>query len=317
MPAKRAASQEVVGYWGNGDGKDLKDYCGSDSGYDIIVMSFISNYGNGAAPSGGFNEPSSYCQINSDGSGDCPTLAADMKTCQSNGKKLILSLGGGGASGTLASNADGEGVAYSLWNSYGNPQFKDSGDNSPRPFGDIAVDGFDLDVERSDGQEYYVALINKLREYFARDTSKTRYITGAPQCVLPEANMGKMIDGAAFDKLFVQFYNNYENCDASNYVNGPQAEGAAFNYDDWVTYLNGTPSKNAQVYVGIPASPEAAASQSYIDPQNLPKLTQYMSGKDKYAGIMFWEAAESDKYSNNGCDFAQEVSHIFKTGGVC
>jgi len=314
-----STTNEVVAYWGNGDGKDLREYCTDSSGIDVVVLSFIDQYGDGKAPSGGFNEPSDgYCTINGDGSGSCPNLASDIKECQSKGKKVILSVGGGGAPGTLSSTGDAQGVAYSLWNSYGNPDFKDSGDSSPRPFGDAFVNGFDFDIETTSGESHYAALIQKLQSYFTRDSSNQYLITGAPQCVLPEANMGNIIENAAFDRLWVQWYNNYQDCDASNYVYGPQAEGASFNYDQWTNYLSGTPSRNAKILVGLPASKTAAASQSWIDPKDLPKLVDYVQDKPMFGGIMFWEASESDKYQGaNSCNYAQEVSNILKTGGTC
>jgi chitinase len=228
-----------------------------------------------------------------------------------------MALGGGGAPGTLNSENDAKGVAYSLWNSYGNPQFKDSGDNSPRPFGDVFVNGFDIDVEKSDGNTYYQYMINELRSYFERDTANQYYITGAPQCPLPEANMETMIEHAQFDYLWVQFYNNEQNCDAAVYVYGPKYEGATFNYDAWIDYVKGTPSENAKFLVGIPASSTAAHSVSYIQPPDLPKLIDYVKNKPQFSGIMFWEASESDKYSKNGCNFAQEVRSVLDTGSTC
>ena len=114
-----------------------------------------------------------------------------------------------------------------------------------------------------------------------------------------------------------RFYNNYQSCDASNYVYGPQADGASFNYDQWTSYLAGTPSKNAKLLVGIPGSQSAAESQSWIQPKDLPKLVNYVKDKSLFGGIMFYEASESDKLNDNGCNFAQEVSSVLKTGKTC
>ena len=60
-----------------------------------------------------------------------------------------------------------------MWNSYGNPAFKDDGSTSPRPFGDVFVNGFDLDIENSNGETNYQYLVNKLQGYFAKDTGNT------------------------------------------------------------------------------------------------------------------------------------------------
>lgn len=70
----------------------------------------------------------------------------------------------------------------------------------PRPFGDVCLDGFGFDVESifHEGQkrkehEYYGTMINKLRTNYAEDESKTYYISGAPQCVIPDAHLAHAI----------------------------------------------------------------------------------------------------------------------------
>lgn len=78
-----------------------------------------------------------------------------------------------------------------------------------RPFGDVYVNGFDFDIELNNGySQYYPAMIATLRENFLSDPDHTYYITGAPQCPIPEPNMGVIIGNATFDYLWVQWYNN-------------------------------------------------------------------------------------------------------------
>lgn len=78
-----------------------------------------------------------------------------------------------------------------------------------RPFGDVYVNGFDFDIELNNGySQYYPAMIATLRDAFATDPDNTYYITGAPQCPIPEPNMGVIIGNATFDYLWVQWYNN-------------------------------------------------------------------------------------------------------------
>lgn len=85
--------------------------------------------------------------------------------------------------------------------------------------------------------QYYPSMIDTLRANFESDPDNTYYITGAPQCPIPEPNstwyfnialliwdlltiedlifkntVGIIIENAVFDYLFVQFYNN------NNYV---------------------------------------------------------------------------------------------------
>ncbi len=68
----------------------------------------------------------------------------------------------------------------------------------PAAFGKNFVDGFDFDIELSSGAAHYPAMISTLRSKFATDPGNKYYITGAPQCPIPEPNMGTMIQNAVF-----------------------------------------------------------------------------------------------------------------------
>jgi chitinase len=81
--------------------------------------------------------------------------------------------------------------------------------------------------------------------------------------------------------------------------------------------LSGTPSSAAKLFVGIPASEGAAASQSFIQPGDLHTLYDNVKDKPMFSGIMFWEAGESDTINDNGCTFAQSVKSVFTTGNSC
>lgn len=47
----------------------------------------------------------------------------------------------------------------------------------PRPFGDVILDGIDLDIEGG-AATGYAAFANQLRQFYALDNSKTYYIAG-------------------------------------------------------------------------------------------------------------------------------------------
>lgn len=65
------------------------------------------------------------------------------------------------------------------------------------------------DIELNNGySQYYPAMISTLRQNFGTDPNNKYYITGAPQCPIPEPNMGIIIGNATFDYLWIQFYNN-------------------------------------------------------------------------------------------------------------
>ncbi|KAI1132326.1 putative endochitinase CHI2 [Nemania abortiva] len=313
-----SGAQNVV-YWGqNGGGtienNDLSAYCTSDAGIDILVLSFLYQWGGGnTIPSGTIGQS---CFIANSGEGqNCDALASAIKTCQGNGVTIILSLGGASGSYSLASSDEAKTIGQYLWDSYGN-----SGSTSvQRPFGDVFVNGFDFDLEANRGNQYYPDMISTLRDNFKSDSSNTYYITGAPQCPIPEPNMGVVIDSAQFDYLWPQFYNN------NNYtypcalpING----NAPFNYDQWLTYTAGTPSKDAKIFVGVPAAPLGANGSPtgetyYATPDQLAGIVSDIKSESRFGGIMMWSAGFSDSNVNGGCNYAQQARSILDSGSPC
>jgi len=318
LPRQAPGAQNVV-YWGqNGGGtienNDLSTYCTSTSGIDVIVLAFLYQFGsNGNIPSGTIGQS---CFISNSGQGqNCEALTSAIATCKSAGVKIILSLGGASSSYTLQSDAQAQQIASYLWDSYGN-----SGNTTvQRPFGKNFVDGFDFDIELSSGAAHYPAMISTLRSKFATDPGNKYYITGAPQCPIPEPNMGTMIQNAVFDYLFVQFYNN------NNYTYPcalPFNGNAPFNYDQWVTFTSTTQSSNAKIFIGVPAAPLAAnggpgGATYYITPDQLSSLVSEYKSNTRFGGIMMWSAGFSDSNVVNGCTYAQQAHAILSTGSPC
>ncbi|KAL1988822.1 hypothetical protein VTN96DRAFT_7706 [Rasamsonia emersonii] len=308
--ATGTGAQNVV-YWGqNGGGivenNDLATYCTSTSGIDIIVLAFLYEWGNGVTiPSGTIGQS---CYISTSGEGqNCDDLAKAIDTCKANGVKVILSLGGASGSYSLQSQEQAETIGQNLWEAYGN-----AGNGSvPRPFGSTFVNGWDFDIEANSGNQYYQYLIAKLRSNFASDPSNTYYITGAPQCPIPEPNMNVIVTNAQFDYLWIQFYNN-PGCS----VNGN------INFDQWKTNIANTPSANAKLFIGVPASPLGATgtesgAQYYLQPSALASLVGQYQSDPAFGGVMMWNAGFSDSNVNNGCTYAQEAKHILTTGSPC
>ncbi|KAI1774215.1 putative endochitinase CHI2 [Hypoxylon cercidicola] len=319
LTSRQAPGAQNVVYWGqNGGGtienNDLSTYCTSTSGIDIIVLAFLYSWGAGGdIPSGTVGQS---CFISNSGQGqNCDALSSAITTCQSVGIKVILSLGGATSSYSLSSQAEAESIGNYLWNAYGNS----GNSNVQRPFGDVIIDGFDFDIEVNRGSEYYQYMISTLRSNFASDSSKTYYITGAPQCPIPEPNMGEIIGNSTFDYLWPQFYNN------NNYtypcalpING----NAPFNYDEWVSWTAGTPSANAKIFLGVPAAPLAAnggpgGATYYATPDQLASIVNDYKSDSRFGGVMMWSAGFSDSNVNNGCNYAQQVKNILVSGSPC
>src|SRR5271168_4160226 len=122
-------------------------------------------------------------------------MGEDINTCQAAGKKILLSLGG--ASGSYGFTSDSQAMSFAdeLWNLFG------GGSSSTRPFGDTVIDGFDLDIEGG-STTGYAAFVTRMRENYANDTSKSYYISGAPQCPLPDAYLNSALTTSFFDFIF-------------------------------------------------------------------------------------------------------------------
>jgi chitinase len=136
-----AAGALNVVYWGqNGGGtienNDLSSYCDSSSGIDVLVLSFLYEYGNGNTIASGTIGQS--CYISPQGQPQqCDDLAAAVATCKSNGVKIILSLGGAAGAYSLSSSDEAATIGQNLWDAWGNA----ANGSVPRPFGSTFVDG--------------------------------------------------------------------------------------------------------------------------------------------------------------------------------
>jgi chitinase len=311
MLQSRAPGGEVAVYWGqNGGGtienNDLSTYCTSSSGIDIIILSFLYEYGNGNNIASGTIGQSCYISPQGEPQ-ECDALATAISTCKSNGVKVILSLGGASGAYSLQSQSEAETIGQNLWEAYGHT----ANGSVPRPFGTTFVNGWDFDIESNSGNEYYQYMISKLRSNFASDSSNTYYITGAPQCPIPEPNMEEIITNATFDYLWVQFYNN-PSCSNPNEIN----------YDAWVDLITGGPSADAKIFIGVPASTTAATGTSsgagyYFEPSALASLVSEHDTNAHWGGIMMWSAGFSDANVIDGCTYAQEAKSILDTGSPC
>lgn len=313
LKTRQAPGAQNAVYWGatNNENDNLSTYCTSGSGIDIVILSFLDIYGaTGNFPAGNIGNT---CYVGTDGVPQlCSDLASSIATCQAAGKKVILSLGGAASSYSLQSQSQAVTIGQYLWNAYGN-----SGNTTvQRPFGSVFVNGFDFDIELDAGNQYYQYMISTLRSNFASDPKNTYYITGAPQCPIPEPNMGEIISSSQFDYLWIQFYNNNPTCSLGLPGDGP------FNFNDWVTFISTTPSKNAKLFIGAPASTlgsngNSGGAKYYATPAQLASVVDSTKSSPYFGGIMLWDAGYSDSNVANGCNYAQEAKNILLTGSPC
>nr|P23472.2 RecName: Full=Hevamine-A; Includes: RecName: Full=Chitinase; Includes: RecName: Full=Lysozyme; Flags: Precursor [Hevea brasiliensis]CAA07608.1 chitinase [Hevea brasiliensis] len=266
-------------YWGqNGNEGTLTQTC-STRKYSYVNIAFLNKFGNGQTP-----------QINLAGhcnpaAGGCTIVSNGIRSCQIQGIKVMLSLGGGIGSYTLASQADAKNVADYLWNNFL------GGKSSSRPLGDAVLDGIDFDIEHG-STLYWDDLARYLSAYSKQ--GKKVYLTAAPQCPFPDRYLGTALNTGLFDYVWVQFYNNppcqYSSGNINNIINS---------WNRWTTSINA-----GKIFLGLPAAPEAAGS-GYVPPDVLiSRILPEIKKSPKYGGVMLWSKFYDDKngYSSSILD---------------
>ncbi|CAI5755498.1 unnamed protein product [Candida verbasci] len=256
----------IAAYWGQNAGGNqgsLASYCQSNSA-DIIILSFLNDF-----PKIGLNFANACSDTFSDGLLHCPQIGQDIKTCQQQGKIILLSLGGATGNYGFSSDSDAASFAETLWN-----KFLESSD-SERPFDDAIVDGFDFDIENKQ-QTGYVALANSLKSYFAKG-SKKYYLSASPQCPYPDESVGDLMSSVDLDFAFIQFYNNYCSLDKQ------------FNWDTWANYANG---KNIKLFLGLPGSPSSAGS-GYVDISKVQRVIPTIKSGKNFGGVSLWDISST------------------------
>ncbi|XP_058106588.1 acidic endochitinase-like [Magnolia sinica] len=266
-------------YWGqNGNEGTLAETCGTGN-YDFVNLAFLSSFGNGRTPQLNL---AGHCDPYSNG---CTGLSDDIRTCQDQGVKVILSIGGGAGSYSLASADDARQVAEYLWDNYL------GGQSSSRPLGDAVLDGIDFDIEGGTN-EHWDDLARDLSSYSSK--GKKVYLTAAPQCPFPDAWVGGALETGLFDNVWVQFYNN----PPCQYTSGEVG-----NLDDaWKQWTSSI--KATKIFLGLPAAPEAAGSGFIPTGDLTSKVLPLLKDSSKYGGVMLWS-----KYYDDQTGYSAAIKH--------
>jgi chitinase len=203
----------------------------------------------------------------------CDDIARGINECQRLGKKVLLSHGGALGNYGFPSDEVARTYAQTSWDLFL------GGKHSHRPFTTAVLDGIDLDIEGGSASGYS-AYVRRLRELMNADKSRKWYITGAPQCIFPDAYMGpapgRMLGDVPnlFDYLFVQFYNN--SC-------------AGHNPDVMVSTFNQWARVGPKIMVGLPAA--LGAGGGFVDRNALAPLLNRVKGSPAFGGVMLWDAS--------------------------
>uniref|UniRef100_A0ACD5VX38 Uncharacterized protein n=1 Tax=Avena sativa TaxID=4498 RepID=A0ACD5VX38_AVESA len=261
--AAGARAGSIAIYWGqNGNEDSLAETCATGN-FKFVNVAFLYTFGMGQTP---LLNLAGHCDPASNG---CTFLAAQVKSCQSRGVKVLLSIGGGVGSYGLSSVADAKNVSRYLWDNYL------GGKSTSRPLGDAVLDGVDFDIE-SGNSAHWDDLARELKQLST--PYRPVYLAAAPQCPFPDASLGPAIDKGLFDFVWVQFYNNPP-CQFNASAGVGNLESA---WNRWTRI----PAK--QVFLGLPAAPDAAGS-GFIQPSDLiSTVLPVVKKSGKYGGIMLW-----------------------------
>ncbi|KAJ3905402.1 glycoside hydrolase [Lentinula edodes] len=297
----------LVAYWGqNSYGAthtsdtanwqtNLAHYCQDDT-VDVFPLAFLDVFfGIGSLPEINFantcNDVDDAVFPGSD-LANCQFMATDIQTCQAAGKIITLSMGGATGADTFTSESQAEDFADLIWDLFL------GGTSSTRPFGDAVLDGIDLDIEGG-GTANFAAFVTRIRT-LAEGASKAYYITGAPQCPFPDANLDTVLNAVGFDAVYVQFYNNY--CEVSNY--NVAGDWDFSSWDNWAKTTS--PNPDVKIYIGAPAS-STAATNGYADASALSTILQATKATySSFGGAMLWDISQA--YANGRFDQAVKTA---------
>ncbi|KAK1755479.1 carbohydrate-binding module family 1 protein [Echria macrotheca] len=280
------AQNNIAVYWGQnsanraGSQQRLGAYC-SNTPVNIIPLAFLNNIKSPTLVN--FASASDSCTP-FPGSQllRCPEIEADILSCQSAGKTLLLSLGGATyTEGGFSSPSEASAWADTIWAMFG-PVSSSSGN---RPFGGAVVDGFDFDFEAA--TQNMVPFASRLRTLMDAETARSGrrfFLAAAPQCPFPDLAMDSILESVPLDFVSVQFYNNY--CGAA-----AAGGGNNFNFGTWDAWASAR-GNGVKVLLGVPGSPSAAGSGYVSAPQLVAGVIAQARRYPSFGGVMVWDMSQ-------------------------
>ena len=137
-------------------------------------------------------------------------------------------------------------------------------------------------------------------------------LSAAPQCYMggPRYVLKDLIKKAKLDLLFIQFYNN-PSCDA---IPDPSKPQERFNYNEWVNVVDQSEkSKDAKIYIGLPASKSAAGS-GYLTPKQLKDLVCQWKDSKHFGGVSLWDLTRGALFPVDGKTYYSHALDALKYG---
>ncbi|XP_061338569.1 acidic endochitinase-like [Gastrolobium bilobum] len=259
LQLEHSEADDIAIYWGQDyfEGS-LTEACATGK-YNYVIIAFLCTFGNGQTPQINL---SGHCNTSTNG---CTEIGTDIRNCQKQRIKVMLSIGGEIANYSLTSSDDAKNVSDYLWDNFL------GGSSSSRPLGDAILDGIDFDIMK------HTPYVDDLARYL-KSHNQTVYLSAAPQCLFPDAQLGTALTTGLFDYVWVQFYNN----PACDYTQG--------NFNDFVyTWKQWTKSlKGEKIFLGLPAD-SASATSGYVPADALiSTILPAVKASPNYGGVMLW-----------------------------
>ncbi|OZJ05151.1 hypothetical protein BZG36_02196 [Bifiguratus adelaidae] len=294
----------------------LRNYC--DGNMDIVNLAFLStfhdstgypviNFANQCDPTVSPNSVFPGTNLN-----HCPDIGSDITYCQSQGKIVLLSLGGWTSS---TSAPDANAFADQLWNLFM------EGTSSIRPFDNAIIDGIDWDIEASPGVDI-VAVSQRLKSHWA-GSSRKYYMSAAPFCsgLKTQPYNAALLGNVSMDFIWPQFYSDW--CSNAYWQNAPSPTGYYMNFNDWTTWAQGggNPNPNVKLMVGALGGVDAGNPNDFLSEPNFAAEISSMQTNypSHFGGAMFWDASwcydASPNYAGNAKSAMAAKATCSSSGG--
>ncbi|KAJ3011662.1 UNVERIFIED_CONTAM: hypothetical protein HDU68_001583 [Siphonaria sp. JEL0065] len=206
-------------------------------------------------------------------------VGLDIQTCQAQGVKIVISLGGDKTSAYSFSQGDGKRYANLFYN-----MFLDGTDaKAIRPFGPgVKLDGIELDVEKNDNPAVWnPEMIDFI--YTLRNLSPKTILAIVPQCYLgligKDESVGDVIAATsnAVDYIIVQYYNNPQ----CSYPFG-------FNFDKWKALFP------RSIVVGLAGDWTSAISGGFLEAGPLQAVYEMVKNDPQFGGFSIYDVSSSN-----------------------
>ena len=206
----KVPKRDVAASWGaSNNAAILSDYCGTESltdEYTMLMIDGIKEFMTDDRNYSLLHLDSSICNETFENTSllNCSAIGDSITTCHNRKVKVLLTIGGFDGNISLNSKSNITAIADDLWDTYF------GGDSTTRPFGDVSLDGINLDIQTDDeGHKYYPLLVERLRER-AGDSDFIVTVT-TKNCTPPSVEVDELYSINS-TTLIVRYTDSESNC---------------------------------------------------------------------------------------------------------